>query len=94
MAMPWSFMAGFTAVAVAGIAAGTYLVRFVSQRALKQAFAVFLIVMGTFILYKNRDAFFPVPDVRQVSSSGTPLRNMFGTTAYITAQARNEFHVA
>ena len=55
--VPWGFMAGFTAVAVAGILAGTYLVRFVSQRALKRAFAVFLLLMGTFILYKNRDVF-------------------------------------
>jgi uncharacterized protein len=61
--VPWSFMAGFTAVAVAGILAGTYLVRFVSQRALKQAFAAFLIVMGSFILYRNRTVFFPPPDV-------------------------------
>ena len=57
--VPWGFMAGFTAVAVAGILAGTYLVRFVSQRALKRAFAVFLLVMGTFILYKNRNVFRP-----------------------------------
>jgi hypothetical protein len=53
--VPWEFLAGFTLVAVGGILAGTYLVRFVSQRALKQAFAVFLIAMGTFILVKNRD---------------------------------------
>ena len=55
--VPWGFMAGFTAVSVAGILVGTYLVRFVSQRALKQAFAVFLLFMGAFILYKNRGAF-------------------------------------
>ena len=30
--VPWMFMVGFTAVAVVGILAGTYLVRFVSQR--------------------------------------------------------------
>ena len=53
VAMPWGFLAGFTAIAVAGILAGTYLARFVSQRALKQAFAVFLVVMGAFILVKN-----------------------------------------
>lgn len=60
--VPWVFMAEFTAVAVGGIIAGTYLVRFVSQRALKQAFAVFLIVMGTFVLYRNRAVFMPIPD--------------------------------
>lgn len=55
--VPWGFLAGFTAVAVLGILVGTYLVRYVSQRALKQAFAIFLILMGTFILVKNRKAF-------------------------------------
>jgi uncharacterized membrane protein YfcA len=55
--IPWTFVAAFTFIAVLGILAGTYLVRFVSQRALKQAFSVFLIVMGTFILVQNRKAF-------------------------------------
>lgn len=57
--IPWSFVLGFTAIAVLGILAGTYLVRYVSQRALKQSFSVFLIVMGTFILVQNRKAFSP-----------------------------------
>jgi len=57
--IPWSFVLGFTAIAVLGILAGTYLVRYVSQRALKQAFSVFLVVMGTFILVQNRKAFTP-----------------------------------
>ena len=55
--IPWTFVLGFTAIAVLGILAGTHLVRYVSQRALKQAFSVFLIVMGTFILVQNRKAF-------------------------------------
>lgn len=55
--VPWRFMLAFTAVSVAGILAGTYLVRFVSQRALKGAFAIFLLVMATFILVKNRHVF-------------------------------------
>jgi uncharacterized membrane protein YfcA len=52
--MPWAFMLGFTAVAAVGILAGSWLVRFVSQAALKQGFAVFLLLMGAFILYRNR----------------------------------------
>jgi uncharacterized protein len=60
--MPWGFLAGFTAVAVAGILLGTYLVRFVSQRALKQGFAVFLLCMGVFVFYKNRGVLLPAPD--------------------------------
>ena len=57
--IPWRFVLGFTSIAVLGILAGTYLVRYVSQRALKQAFSVFLIVMGTIILVQNRAAFTP-----------------------------------
>jgi uncharacterized membrane protein YfcA len=57
--IPWGFMAGFTVVAAVGILAGTYLVRFVSQAALKRAFAVFLVVMGSFILYQNRQILLP-----------------------------------
>ena len=57
--VPWAFMAGFTTIAAAGILAGTYLVQFVSQRALKRAFAVFLLLIGAFVLYKNRSAFQP-----------------------------------
>lgn len=59
---PWTFMLGFTAVAVCGILVGTYFVRYVSQSALKQSFAVFLVVMGTFMLYRNRGAFQTVHD--------------------------------
>ena len=55
--VPWAFMAAFTTVAAAGILTGIYLARFVSQRALKQGFAVFLLLMGAFILFKNRSAF-------------------------------------
>ena len=57
--VPWAFMFGFTSVAVCGILAGTYLVRYVSQRALKRSFAVFLLVMGSYILYRNRSVFMP-----------------------------------
>ncbi|MEW5929306.1 MAG: sulfite exporter TauE/SafE family protein [Gemmatimonadota bacterium] len=55
----WGFMALFTGIAVAGILLGTWLVRFVPQAALKRSFAVFLLVMGTFILYQNRGVFLP-----------------------------------
>jgi uncharacterized membrane protein YfcA len=49
----WGFMAAFTAFALAGIVAGAHLVQFVSQEALKRGFAVFLVIMGFFILYQN-----------------------------------------
>ncbi len=52
----WSFIALFTALAVAGSFVGTYLVRFVPSDKLQKAFAVFLVGMAIFILYQNRGA--------------------------------------
>jgi uncharacterized protein len=69
VAVPWGFVASFTAIAVAGILAGSYLVRFVSQAALKRAFALFLIVMGGFVMYKNRAVFLQTPDCGTPSCS-------------------------
>ena len=54
--LPWGFLAGFTGVSVLGILAGTWLVRFVSPAALKRGFAVFLLVIGAFMLWQNRAA--------------------------------------
>ena len=55
--IPWAFVLSFIAVAAIGILVGTALARRVPQRALKQAFAVFLVAMGTLILAQNRGAF-------------------------------------
>ena len=66
--VPWGFVLGFTAVAAAGILVGTHLGRYVSQRALKQAFAVFLLAMGGFILYENRASL--TPAIAQLSMRG------------------------
>jgi len=52
--IPWMFVAGFASVAVVGILIGTKLSRFVSQAALKQAFAGLLLVTGAFMLLRNR----------------------------------------
>lgn len=54
--VPWGFLTAFTGVAIAGILAGTSLVRFVSAGALKRGFAVFLLVIGAFMLWQNRAA--------------------------------------
>lgn len=54
VAIPWSFVTVFTALAVAGILVGTRLVRHVSAAALKRAFALFLLVMAAVILFQNR----------------------------------------
>jgi uncharacterized membrane protein YfcA len=53
----WDVLATFTAVAIAGILAGTRLSRRVPQEALRRAFAGFLVVVATFILYQNRGLF-------------------------------------
>ena len=62
VAIPWGFVALFTAVAIGGILAGTRLVRYVSQQQLRRGFAVFLVAMGVLVLYQNRDVFIPRPD--------------------------------
>lgn len=55
----WDGMGIFTGVAVGGILAGTRLAGRIPARALKRAFAVFLVVMGVYILYQNRGVFLP-----------------------------------
>jgi uncharacterized protein len=52
--VPWAFLALFTSVAIVGILGGTYLVRYVPQRALQRTFAIFLLAMGSLILVQNR----------------------------------------
>jgi uncharacterized membrane protein YfcA len=52
--IPWAFLGQFTIATTAGILIGSYLVKFVPQDKLKKGFAIFLVVMGVFILYKNR----------------------------------------
>jgi uncharacterized membrane protein YfcA len=52
--IPWDAVAAFTVIAAVGIIIGTTLVRYVSQVALRRAFAAFLVVVGGLILYQNR----------------------------------------
>jgi uncharacterized membrane protein YfcA len=53
--LDWSVVAGFTATAVVGALAGTALVSHVPQAALKRGFAILLLLVGGFVLLKNRD---------------------------------------
>ena len=55
--IPWVFLIKFSSFSVLGVFIGASLVKFVSQSALKRAFAIFLIIMGFFIIYKNKDVF-------------------------------------
>lgn len=79
VAFPWPFMLAFTGVAIAGILAGSAMVKHVSQPALKQSFAVFLVVMGAFILYRNRATFLPHPVAAHATlppaPAGAPCRS-------------------
>lgn len=49
----WTFMSKFTLASIIGILIGTKLVPYIPAQKLKKAFAIFLILMGIFILYKN-----------------------------------------
>jgi uncharacterized membrane protein YfcA len=53
----WDVMGVFTVIAIVGIFAGAHSVRFVSHTALKRAFAIFIFVMGVFILAQNIGGF-------------------------------------
>lgn len=57
MDFDWSFLAGFTVVAVIGALAGTALSERVPQSSLRRAFAVFLLGLAAFVLYRNRNVF-------------------------------------
>jgi len=87
--VPWIFMGWFSLAAIAGILGGASLVRFVPQVVLRRAFAGFLVIMATFILYENRTVFFgrapatepataTVEDVSGISRTptSTPTRRM------------------
>ena len=54
--IPWGPVALFTAVALCGILMGTRVVRVATPAQLKRAFAIFLLVVGGYVLYQNRDA--------------------------------------
>jgi uncharacterized membrane protein YfcA len=67
IAVDWGFMLGFTACAVAGILAGSRLAGRIPARTLRRAFAIFLLVMGSFMLYRNRAVFLSHPVEQSVS---------------------------
>ncbi|MBT4792159.1 MAG: sulfite exporter TauE/SafE family protein [Halobacteriovoraceae bacterium] len=55
--IPWNFLGQFSIFTIIGILIGSHLVKYVSAKKLKKGFAIFLIIMGVFILYKNRYVF-------------------------------------
>jgi uncharacterized protein len=56
-AIPWAETAVFTAVAVAGAAVGAAVVGAVPPHRLRQTFAVFLLGVGAFVMYRSRGVF-------------------------------------
>jgi uncharacterized membrane protein YfcA len=80
----WAFLAGFTAAAVAGALVGTLLMTRVPQAALRRGFALFLLAMGGFVLYKNRDAFGPIA----ASTPSASVAPQSGLVAKSAAPAR------
>lgn len=52
--LAWSGLALFTGIAFLGVAAGSRLVPYLSQRTLKRGFAVFLLFMGALVLVRGR----------------------------------------
>ena len=50
----WAFLGQFSIFTIIGILVGSYFVKYISQQKLKKMFAIFLVIMGVFILYKNR----------------------------------------
>jgi len=70
-AVPWNVVIWFTMIATGGIFVGTYLVRYVSQQALRRAFAYFLFGMAGFVLYQNRAVITHPLAALRPSSAGT-----------------------
>ncbi len=53
--IPWKFLITFTTLTSVGIILGGLLINYIPSKLLKKVFAVFLIMMGFFILFKNKD---------------------------------------
>jgi len=70
--LDWTILAGFTGTAVVGALAGTALVAHVPQAALKRAFAILLLVVGGFVLLKNRDQLHAAATRHSTPSLATP----------------------
>jgi uncharacterized membrane protein YfcA len=69
--VPWGVVIAFSLIAIVGILIGTRVVRHVSARALRRAFAYFLFVMAAFILYQNRAVIAHPSAAPRPSSAGT-----------------------
>jgi uncharacterized membrane protein YfcA len=57
VAIPWSDTLLFTVITIAGALVGSAIVSGVPPRRLRQTFAVFLLCIGSFVLFRNRSVF-------------------------------------
>lgn len=53
VAMDWSFLLGFTGLAIAGILLGIYLTNFIEGKQLKKGFGYFVLCMALFIMWQE-----------------------------------------
>lgn len=74
VSVPWPDTALFTAAAIAGVLAGAQLGRFVSGAGLRRIFALFLILVGGFVLYRNRAVFSRDPAAKSTAATSAMLR--------------------
>jgi uncharacterized membrane protein YfcA len=74
VSIDWAFLARFTALALVGMLVGIAASRRVPQAALKRGFAVFLIITGSFVLYKNRSIFVHVSASAAQATPSLPSR--------------------
>lgn len=49
----WVFLLTFTAIAILGIVLGVFLSKFISGKKLKKSFGYFILIMATYIIYKE-----------------------------------------
>ncbi len=49
----WNFLLTFTAISILGIIVGVFLSKFISGKKLKKSFGYFILVMATYIIYKE-----------------------------------------
>jgi uncharacterized membrane protein YfcA len=78
--LDWAFLTRFTAAAALGALAGTALGARVPQATLKRGFAVFLLAVGGFVLYRSRGALHGVSH-SHVPARTTPMRSTTTTAA-------------
>jgi uncharacterized protein len=85
VALDWTFLSGFTAAAAGGAVAGSALASRVPQAALKRGFAVFLLAVGGFVLYRSRAALHLATSPRREATS-THLASAAPEVATVTVR--------